>query len=94
MNNQQIVKDYKRCSVGERLCYDIVHRVLENVYGVQCQCSVHPDRLRRDEKHSANISFVKLGEGLIKPRSLFMFKFCHGPIDSQAEQFMQSLENI
>ena len=57
---------------------------------------MHPaDRLRHDEKHSANICFVKLGESLIKPpRSLFMFKYCHGPIDLQAEQFMQSLENI
>ena len=56
---------------------------------------MHPDRLRHDEKQCANICFVKLGESLIKPpRSLFMFKYCHGPIDSQAEQFMQSLENI
>ena len=46
-------------------------------------------------KSSANISLVKLGESLIKPRSLFLFKCCHGPIDcSQAANFMQSLENI
>lgn len=60
-------------------------------HAVTVQCA---SRLRHEEKHSANISLVKLGESLIKPRSLFMFKYCHGPIDSQAEQFMQSLENI